>query len=56
LATKDQAEIKAGVVELADTQVLEACAARRAGSSPAPGIKSVVSDQGRLPVDNFADH
>ena len=31
--------IRAGVVELADTQVLEACAARRAGSSPAPGIK-----------------
>ena len=30
---------RAGVVELADTQVLEACAARRAGSSPAPGIK-----------------
>jgi hypothetical protein len=35
---RNYASCRAGVVELADTQVLEACAARRAGSSPAPGI------------------
>ena len=33
-------DMRAGMVELADTQVLGTCTERCAGSSPAPGIHS----------------